>query len=382
MDCRRGQRFDRAVEGRGAAAPPASLLPSRSRALAEIVAAVEAGDGPWLLTGVAGVGKTWLWRFLRDQSPGPIRWAHVDVRPDLAPADFHREIARALGLGDLAGSGDPRPVVADWLAERDADGERWGLVIDEGQNARSGLLEEVRLLTNRLGDPSGFDSLGLVGQTPLLRRMATRAGSPLGVRLSARVHLRPLDADEAATFLAGRSWDAAEIASTHRLTGGVPLALARLAGHRSASAIGLAAPPTVAEPAPAADSLVGPDRPPIHVDEGMIEVGWQPDSGDEGGAEDDEDEPVDAPAEEGAADHYAAIEAWDDWTQSQPAPGPSAMAASPPDRAEPRVDLDDESAPAATPDRAGSTHHRPEGPHGFAPYGLLFSKLRNIKDAE
>ena len=159
-------------------------LASRGDALVRIRAAIEARIGPVLLTGEAGVGKTWLWRRLRSQMPGSWRWACVDLSPANDPAEFYRLIGYGLGLSGADRPDASRLELAEFLQESSVDGKRWVLVVDEAHSVSSEVLEELRILANRLGHQDGFGAMILVGQTTLARRLATRPLAALAARLS------------------------------------------------------------------------------------------------------------------------------------------------------------------------------------------------------
>src|SRR5436309_2867506 len=74
------------------------VLPSRRPSLDACRGAIEAG--PILLTGDAGVGKTWLWRRIAAESPPSRRWLGVDLTPADGPADFYRLVGHGLGLAE------------------------------------------------------------------------------------------------------------------------------------------------------------------------------------------------------------------------------------------------------------------------------------------
>ena len=370
--------------------PP--VLPSRAAAIARCRAALEDGRGPALLTGAAGVGKTWLWKQLAAGRPQVERWVGVDLTPLTVATEFFGRIGHALGLPEPSSAEDARRALADELQERTADERRWVLVVDEAQNATTSLLEEIRILSNRLGQPDGFAGLLLVGQTTLTRRMETRSLAALEARLAARIHLRPLDVDEARTLLLHlapvRSWDWPAVEVLHREASGNPQRLLRLAAllppSRRADAPALLDPTSTPElvpaPSPGEAPPLVPARPPLRVEDGLIEVGWEPDS---------EPAPSQPSTRTSAApdgdalpevidDHYAALQAWHEWARNQDrlpaaiAPGtPSQPAASDPDHL-----ADSAPVPATGP------YVWAEGQQGFAPYSQLFSQMRQPKDAE
>lgn len=352
------------------------LLPSRHAALA--AARADLARGPVLITGGAGSGKTWLATRLVAGCDPALRWACVDLGPAVEPRGLLRAVAAELGLD---GRRADRPALRAALAESAADGHRWGLLLDEAHLAPTETLEEVRLLSNDLGRAAGFAALVILGQTPLLRRLELRSLNALAVRLTGRVHLRSLDADEAHALLRRRvdpDIDADRADELHRATGGNP----RLLLHQGA-AIGRPAPVAVTAPAPSParsrEGLVvppemvrlGTPRPPLVEADGVVEVGWE---NDETPYETDA-EPTLAPVDEpeagpvGVEDHYAALQAWDEWTRNQ------GRVESEPARASARV------AAAASPgDAPGQLRFEHE--QAFAPYGQLFSRLRTSQDPE
>ena len=179
------------------------VLPSRRGALAACRDAL--GSGPVLLTGAAGVGKTWLGRLLAAED-GRRRWVCVDAAPGMSAEDFLRAFAAAIGADAPPGSaGTVRLAVREALRAASLDGATVALVLDEAHLPTDDVLEEVRLLANRLGRDDGPAALVVSGQTLLARRLDARALDALESRLAARVHLLPLDLDEAAALLESRA---------------------------------------------------------------------------------------------------------------------------------------------------------------------------------
>ncbi len=362
----------------------AFLLPSRRPAWDACLGSLEAG--PILLTGDSGVGKTWLWRRLEGHAPASWRWVGVDLTPANDPGDLYRLIGHGLGLLGARTLGASRVDLADHLAENHADGRGLALVVEEAQNLSLEVWEEVRVLANRLGRPEGFAALIVVGQTALARRFSTRALSGVEARLAARVHLGPIDADEAMELLArlrpDRRWSTEEVDRLHRDSAGNPWRLIRKVGlprQLDHPRIAAESPPESRPlPAPAApmpqpsEPLLGPGRPPIRVEDHLIEVGWSPE--DEAEPIDEDDEPAPGAAqrpagEESVNDPYAALQAWREWTANQ---ARREVAPPTPRQADDAVDdrADDDDSPVF-----GRPSYRTEGQQGFAPFGPLFTKL-------
>ncbi len=371
-------------------------------------------SGPVLLTGEAGAGKTWLWRQLEAEPEAAGRWVGVDLTPANDPRDFYRLIAHELGLDGAVGP-DPaasRVGLVDFLAARLAEGERVGLVVEEAHNLSAEVWEEVRVLANRLDRPGGFAGMLLVGQTALAARFSTRPFAAIEARLAARVHLGPIDVAEAKQLLdharPGHSWDGEEVEALHRDASGNPRRLLRMVRQAPSPrrAARVVEPPAIARPAPAElprpvpaptpaqvpdpiqatrnSPLTGPERPPIRVEENMIEVGWSPD--DLATSKDEPDDggprrlsptvPVQG-GEEAVRDHYAALQAWREWAENQAGPAPKA--ATPPAFEDDEDEIEDDEPELPAPVRPTV---RAEGEQKFAPFGHLFSKMAQAIEPE
>ena len=390
----------------------AFVLPSRRNALDLCRSAVlrrdepdEGRAGPVLLTGDAGVGKTWLWRRLEAEAPIGARWISVDLTPSDRPGDFYRMIGHELGLIDPGSKAQPpsRVALLDVLEGREADGERVHLVVEEAHNLSGDLWEEVRVLANRLDRPGGFASIVLVGQTSLAVRFATRAFAAMATRLAARLHLGPIGVDEAGELLARarphREWSADELEILHRDASGNPSKLLRLVQPRPVSppvAIEAPRPEPVAEvatPRAAASPgpLTGPAKPPIRSDDNMIEVGWSPDESPapasvEGAPARKPGPPAPSEGgEESVRDHYAALQAWREWTENQVRHAPEAAQAV---EVEDEDEIDEEAEEEIDdprfipPARADRPTVRAEGEQKFAPFGQLFSRMAQAREPE
>ena len=374
---------------------PAAFLPSSRQATLDLGLAA-LGAGPILLTGDAGIGKTWMvgrWTEL----VATCRWLAIDLTPADGPGDLYRQLARGLGI---ATTGPTRLDIADALADRAADDEVYSLVIDEAHNLAPEVWEEVRVLSNRLGQPDGFRHLILAGQTPLVRRFATRPLAAVAARLAAHLHLRPMTVAEAAEWLDRRhpahAWSPDEFETLHRDAGGNPARLIRHCAAIVGRSPALPAPagptdhqaPIPAQVAvrPTLSSSLGADaRPPLHVAENSIEVGWDADDVDAPGGDDqDDDQPADVAArldssDQAVNDHYAALQAWREWADNQE------KRASPAKSDRDLADAIDEAAEAEAADPAemvatdrGSV--RAEGHQHFAPFGQLFTRMGQVRD--
>ena len=365
------------------------VLPSRRGALSACRDAL--GHGPVLLTGAAGVGKTWLGRLLAAQD-GRRRWVCVDAAPGMTAEDFLRAFAAAMGADTPAGSaGSVRLAVREALRAATLDGGAVALVLDEAHLPADDVLEEVRLLANRLGREDGLAALVVSGQTALARRLDSRSLDALESRLAARVHLLPLDLDEAAALLESRGMglarDRDRLETLHRDAAGNPSRLLRqamrLGGDVTQPPIALQVAETPSHSSELEPMI--PVKPPLRVEEGLIEVGWDSESEPEsevdlrGPEEHFSDDPEDvAEDEEPVEDHYAALQAWGEWARNQ---GRSDARGAGMDPSPSQVDLDDLESTVRSPlgDAPGLWV---EGRQAFGPYSQLFSRLRPLQDVE
>ncbi|MFO0960178.1 MAG: ATP-binding protein [Isosphaeraceae bacterium] len=334
---------------------PSTILPSRARARESCRSAI--ASGLVLLSGEAGTGKTWLWRSLADERAGQAEWVAVDIGPTTDPAGLIHSIARALGVPSFAEADPARAAIADALWDASQDGRRHILVLDEAQNAGDDVLEEIRVVANGLGRPDGWAGILLCGQTPLVRRLRARPLAPLEARIRRRIHLGPIDLAEAVALLRPADPDAIE--ERHRDARGNPARLLRGSPPPPRAALAQREEPRRPfHPLPPA----APERSPlVQVEEGVVEVGWDPEV----------ESPAAAqlaiptlelapPAPEGAReevidDPYATLQAWQEWSQGRHG-----------DAAEPD--------PVRWTVGVGPSQVRAESQQPFSPYGDLFGR--------
>ncbi|NND37023.1 MAG: AAA family ATPase [Gammaproteobacteria bacterium] len=203
-------------------------------ALAHLVYGVTESGGFIQLTGEVGTGKTTLVRtLLANRLPD-----HADVavvlNPQQTPLEFLRSICQELHV-ELPADPDSIKALIDALNNHllaaHADGRRVILVVDEAQNLRPEVLEEVRLLTNLETAKQKLLQIILIGQ-PELRELLSRTDlRQLAQRITARYHLQPLTQEETASYIEhrlkvagalGEVFDAGAKKEVFRLSQGVP----------------------------------------------------------------------------------------------------------------------------------------------------------------
>lgn len=402
---------------------------SRRRALDRLWTAFREGlSGPVLITGEPGAGKSWLADRFAERLPAGWRSAGVEMTSALDGPEMLRLIGDELGLEMPDRLGAARLRLGAGLRDADADGRGWLLIVDEVHRAAPAAWEEIQALSNRLGRSGGFAAMILLGRTELARELATDRRRGWANRLGLHVHLPPLDLDEARELLRleGRI-TGPELETLHRDTLGNPRAMLRVAAAwgrparpaapdpadpgrrlpapRGPRPVANLAPPMLRDeeapddelaepvddlPPPRLPSLI-PARPPIRLEEGLVEVGWEGDLEAEPTRAEfppAEPEPEIVPPidqaernEELVEDRYAALQAWAEWSRNRERP--VTAAADPAGVGIASAEGDDlEPHPAGT--SADETETGPvpasiraEPPHEFAPYSQLFSRLRH-----
>jgi type II secretory pathway predicted ATPase ExeA len=367
------------------------VLSSRREALDIAKRAIKLG--PIVITGEPGVGKTWLGQRLALEIDSPTSWIDVDLTPATSALDFLSSIASSLGLDPRGSAGTFRRSIAQQVADSSEDGVRWGLRIDEAHLATSEVVEEARVLSNRQGRDDGFHGILLIGQTGLPQKMGSGTWRSLETRLGGRLHLRPLSLDELLAWSIEFDLDRSTLDRLHRDQSGNP---ARLRRSLLMLPVALDNPPALDDqPLSRVESvpLLGDSKPPLVVEDGLIEVGWDDDpKSDEEMAPPYPEMPSFAPARSGVGvsspgstddrktidDYYDALQAWNDWASSQ---GKSPQAAiQEPATSVPVAGSSDEET--VDDDVFEQSNVWADDGQQFAPYGQLFSRARSTKDSD
>ncbi len=420
----------------GSDSPAQVAVSSRQQALERLQDGVHDGrNGPLLITGEPGAGKTWLAGRLVDRLPAGWRAVSVNLTSTLDALEFLRLVADALGLPMTERLGVARLRIRAALEDDSADRRSWLLIVDEAHRGSSDVWEEIHTLAGSLGRADGFAAMVVLGRTEFARELATRRLDAWAARLSLHVHLMPLDLDEACELLTfyGRSTRSEEFAShleeLHRDALGNPRMLLHLTESRAAvywpgsetSSSGrrepqLRSPKLPDRPgsritrraemidesvppsrgAAAAEDVVPsrtpsliPSKPPIRLEEGLVEVGWDGDlepelTRAEGSPIDRESSsPIGADRDEQLVDdRYAAMQAWTEWSRNRERSAKPEEPPGSPDPSESAAANLDGSIREGRPVGTGPStpaNVRPGSRHEFAPYSQLFTRLRQSK---
>ncbi len=211
-----------------------------------IVRSIDRGDGPALVMGPAGTGKSLLCQLVAEQFADRFLVAYlasgrITTRQALLQAILHELRLPFRGLDE----GELRLSLLDRLkpSEDEADGspnDGLLLVVDEAHTLPWRLLEEVRMLTNVVRDGQPRVRVVLAGASNLEERFAHPNLASFSQRLAARVYLEALDSVETGTYIRGqlaavggdeRLFTDDALRSVYRATDGIPRLINQVCDH-------------------------------------------------------------------------------------------------------------------------------------------------------
>jgi type II secretory pathway predicted ATPase ExeA len=178
--------------------PAASIEDARKR----LGRAIERGDGPGLIVGGPGTGKSLLLQVLASQ----FHERFDVVLPACARLCTRRALLQAilfeLGLPyRVRDEGDLRLSLLDHLLSREECPTGLLLLVDEAQTLSTALLDELRVLTNLVRGGLPRVRLVLAGSSALEESFAHPDLESFSQRLTARCYLGPFGQEETAQFV-------------------------------------------------------------------------------------------------------------------------------------------------------------------------------------
>lgn len=207
--------------------------PSFAKGRAYMQYALNSAEGFVVVTGSPGMGKTTLINdLLSDYGPSQYLVATL-VNTLLGAADILRSTAYEFGL---EAAGLDKATILERLKQLFIASRRNGtpplLIVDEAQNLSLEAMEELRLLTNLQAEGKPLLQIFLVGQDQLREKLQDPRLEQLLQRVTAATHLRPLTAEQTASYIVHRlkvaGWDRnprianATIPIIHSTSQGVP----------------------------------------------------------------------------------------------------------------------------------------------------------------
>lgn len=204
-----------------------------AEALAHLIYGVKESGGFIQLTGEVGTGKTTLVRSLLQQLPDFADVAVV-LNSQLSRVEFLSSICEELKV-TLPEQRNSIKALTDvlnaYLLHNHSQGRRTILIVDEAQNLRVDVLEQVRLLTNLETAKQKLLQIILIGQPELRELLARNDMRQLAQRITGRYHLEPLTREESSAYVdhrlkvagaIGPIFSVAAKRELFKLSGGVP----------------------------------------------------------------------------------------------------------------------------------------------------------------
>ncbi|MGD9722247.1 MAG: ExeA family protein [Pirellulales bacterium] len=218
---------------------PAAAIENSRQTLSR---SIQRGEGPGLLIGPAGTGKTLLCQVLALEFAGSFAVAQLTSGRMATRAAFLQALLYELGLPYRAmDEGELRLSLVDFL-EPKADGHAGLLLlVDEAHTLPLRLLEEIRLLTNLVRDGQSRVRVVLAGSPLLEERFASPKLCSFAQRLAARCYLEPFNAAETSDYVraqlasvggnAAQLFDADALRSVYRASDGIPRLINQVCDH-------------------------------------------------------------------------------------------------------------------------------------------------------
>jgi type II secretory pathway predicted ATPase ExeA len=215
---------------------------SLEQARQTLVRCIERSEGPGLVIGPAGTGKSLLCHVLASHFHNRLQVAHLAGARLSTRRALLQNILFELKLPfrDMD-EGELRLSLIDHLEPRSGGPDGLLLLVDEAHSLPLRLLEEIRLLTNVVRDGQSRVRLVLAGNMALEERLTNPKLESFHQRVAARCYLQPLGRDETIYDVqeqirrCGGSADAVFVgdaqATIHTATDGIPRLINQVCDH-------------------------------------------------------------------------------------------------------------------------------------------------------
>jgi type II secretory pathway predicted ATPase ExeA len=218
---------------------PTQAIESARQALVRII---ERAEGPGLVVGPAGVGKTLLLRVLAEHFSDVFRIAllsgtRIDTRKALLQNILFEMGVPYRGMDE----GELRLGLIDSLRPSDSCRNGILLLVDEAHTLPLRLLDEIRMITNVVRDGQPRARLVLAGGSAMEERFANPKLESFNQRIAARCYLQSLSREETFEFVRAQiSWVGGDpdalfpedaIRAVYQATDGIPRLINQVCDH-------------------------------------------------------------------------------------------------------------------------------------------------------
>ena len=157
-----------------------------------------------VITGEIGTGKTTLCRALLNTLGGNVSTSLI-INPNLSEMQMLKAILGDFGVDTLKRTKfDLFRQLNGFLLEELRQNRNVALIIDEAQNLRTTVLEQIRLLSNLETEKEKLLQIVLIGQPQLRQKLNLPQLEQLKQRIAVGYHLHPLDKDEVSEYIKHR----------------------------------------------------------------------------------------------------------------------------------------------------------------------------------
>jgi general secretion pathway protein A len=177
------------------------LSKSHEEALAHLSYAIGQGDGFVEITGEVGTGKTTLCRAFLENLDDTTVAAYI-FNPKLGPKQLIRTINDEFGIQyNAEDTKDLIDRLNRFLIQKKTERKKVIVLIDEAQNLKKTVLEQLRLLSNLETHKEKLLQIILVGQPELAEMLDSHELRQIGQRISLRYQIIPLSLKETQEYI-------------------------------------------------------------------------------------------------------------------------------------------------------------------------------------